>query len=124
MDTNWYDEIAAEVRKLRGHDDDGTIWVLFLDDDRRPHVSAVLPPAVEIGAAEFDGLAKIVDEVDAPAVVIAVPRPDGEPRPDDWRVWEELRARLLVGRCELVDLVVVGEESWWAVVGGRPGCVA
>ena len=41
----------------------------------------------------------------------------GQPRPGDWRLWEELRQRMAVARSELIDLVVVGERSWWAAVG-------
>ena len=61
--------------------------------------------------------AHVVDDVDAPAVIVAVPRSDGQPRAEDWRLWEEMRARLSVTRSELIDLVVVGEQSWWAAVG-------
>jgi hypothetical protein len=45
---------------------------------------------------------------------------DGEPLAADWRQWEELRGRLAaLSRCELLDMVVVGERSWWALLGGR-----
>jgi hypothetical protein len=36
---------------------------------------------------------------------------------EDRRLWEELRKRMAVARPELIDLVVVGEHSWWAAVG-------
>jgi hypothetical protein len=49
--------------------------------------------------------------------VRSTPRPDGQPRAEDWRLWEELRKRMAVARSELIDLVVVGEQSWWAAVG-------
>jgi hypothetical protein len=116
MDKGWYDGIALGVRLQRTPDDEGGTWVLFLDNDRRP-VNAMALPADELGPLELDGLARVVDSVDAPAVIVAVPRADGEPRAEDWRLWEELRKRMAVARSELIDLVVVGEQSWWAAVG-------
>lgn len=116
MDKGWYDGIAQGVRLQCSADDEGGTWVLFLDEDRRP-VNAMALPAEELGPLDFDGLALVVDGGDAPAVVVAVPRFDGEPRAEDWRLWEELRKRMAVARSELIDLVVVGEHSWWAAVG-------
>jgi len=120
MDTDWYDLIAREVRTRRRCDDDGTVWLLFLDEGRRPTIGAVFPPATGIGAPEYDGLARMIDDIDPPGVVVVVPRFDGVPQVVDWRFWEELRARVVVTSCELVDLVVVGPRAWWALVGGRP----
>lgn len=117
MDASWYDEIAQGVRQQCKRDDEGGTWVLFLDEDRRP-INAMALPADELGPLDFDGLAAVVDDVDAPAVIVAVPRFDGEPRAEDWRLWEEMRKRMAVARSELIDLVVVGEQSWWAAVGG------
>jgi hypothetical protein len=116
MDKGWYDGIAEGVRLQSTGDDEGGTWVLFLDEDGRP-VNAMALPAEELGPLELDGLVQVVDGVDAPAVVVAVPRSDGQPRAEDWRLWEELRARMAVARPELIDLVVVGELSWWAAVG-------
>jgi hypothetical protein len=116
MDKGWYDGIAHGVRLQSTADDEGGTWVLFLDEERRP-INAMALPAEELGPLELDGLAEVVDGVDAPAVIVAVPRSDGEPRAEDWRLWEELRKRMAVARSELIDLVVVGEQSWWAAVG-------
>jgi hypothetical protein len=116
MDRGWYDGIARGVRLQSTPDDEGGTWVVFLDEDRRPMNGMALPAEV-LGPLELDGLAEVVDGVDAPAVVVAVPRSDGQPRAEDWRLWEEMRARLAVARSELIDLVVVGEQSWWAAVG-------
>jgi hypothetical protein len=117
MDESWYDEIAERVRQQARLDDEGGTWVLFLDEERRPMNGMALPHE-ELGPLDYDGLASVVDDVDAPAVVVAVPRFNGEPRAEDWRLWEELRKRMVVARSELIDLVVVGEQSWWAAVGG------
>jgi len=116
MKTSWYDEIAQGVRRQCRLDDEGGTWVLFLDEARRP-INAMALPHEEFGPLDFDGLASVVDEVDAPAVIVAVPRFDGQPRAEDWRLWEELRGRMAVARSELIDLVVVGERSWWAATG-------
>jgi hypothetical protein len=117
MENSWYDEIAQGVREQARLDDEGGTWVLFLDENRRPTNTMALPHE-ELGPLDYDELAEVVDSVDAPAVVVAVPRFNGEPRAEDWRLWEELRKRMAVARSELIDLVVVGEQSWWAAVGG------
>jgi hypothetical protein len=75
LEKDWYDGIAHGVRLQRTPDDEGGTWVLFLDDDRRP-VNAMALPAEELGPLELDGLAKVVDDIDAPAVIVAVPRSD------------------------------------------------
>lgn len=116
MEKGWYDGIAEGVRLQSTADDEGGTWVLFLDKDRRP-VNAMALPAEELGPLELDGLVQVVDGVDAPAVVVAVPRSDGQPRAEDWRLWEEMRKRMAIARPELIDLVVVGELSWWAAIG-------
>jgi hypothetical protein len=116
MDKGWYDGIAHGVRLQSTPDYEGGTWVLFLDDERRP-INGMALPAEELGPLELDGIVEVVDGIDAPAVIVAVPRSDGEPRAEDWRLWEELRQRMAVARSELIDLVVVGEQSWWAVVG-------
>jgi hypothetical protein len=116
MDKGWYDGIAEGIRLQSTADDEGGTWVLFLDEDGRP-VNAMALPAEELGPLELDGLVQVVDGVDAPAVVVAVPRSDGQPRAEDWRLWEGLRRRMAVARPELVDLLVVGDLSWWAAVG-------
>jgi hypothetical protein len=119
MDESWYDEIALGIREQRRADDEGGTWVLLLDEQRRPINAMALPPAEGLGPLELDGLATVIDGVDAPAVIVAVPRSTVEPVAEDWRLWEEMRARLAVGRSELIDLMVVGRRSWWAVGGGR-----
>ena len=73
MDKGWYDGIAYGVRLQSTPDDEGGTWVLFLDADRRP-INAMALPAEELGPLELDGLVEVVDGVDAPAVIVAVPR--------------------------------------------------
>jgi hypothetical protein len=121
METSWYDALAEGIRKNRTPGDEGAFWVLFLDDERCPAFCAAFPPAADLGPPEYDGLAEVIDAVDAPALVFVVPRSDGEPAAGEWRIWQELRARLAVARCELIDLVIVGSSSWWSAVRGRPG---
>jgi hypothetical protein len=118
MSNDWYDSIAARVREQLDDDEEGSVCVLFLDDRGEPAVGVALPPNEHIGEAELDGLIHIIDEIDPPAVAVAIPRDDGLPMASDWRLWQELRARLAASRAEFIDLVVVGASSWWAA--GRP----
>jgi len=120
VDVPWYEALACAVRDRRGDGDEGTTWVLFVDDERKIFVGMAIEPDGEIGQAEVDGLAEVIRGLDPPAVVVAVTRDEGEPLAADWRLWEELRGRLAVSRTELIDVVVVGRHSWWAVLGGRP----
>jgi hypothetical protein len=125
IDKRWYDCIADGIRRKRVGADEGTTWVLLLDAERVPVVGMAITPddAAQTDPA-WDGLAHIIGDVDPPAVVLAVTRGDGEPRPGDHRLWEAMRARLAVLRPELVDLIVVGERSWWAVLAGRDDLAA
>jgi hypothetical protein len=121
LPARWYDGVAADVRSKMRPDDEGCVWVLFTDAERVVQVGIALESdGRDLGAVEYDGLTHIIDELDLPGVVIAVSRADGEPLPEDWKLWEELRGRLAaLTRCELLDLLVVGEWSWWAALGGR-----
>ena len=132
METNdhpsaqWYDEVAADLRRTFRPDDEGAVCVLFADEERVVYVGMIIEPdGTNVGPLEYDGLAHIIDGIDPPAVLIAVSRSDGEPLAEDWRLWEEMRGRIAaLCRCELIDLMVVGEYSWWAVAGGPPGRAA
>jgi hypothetical protein len=95
---------------------------MFADDEHVVRCGILLEPdGTEIGPLEYDNLAEIIDDLDLPAVLIAVARADGEPLAEDWRLWEEMRGRVAAFcRSELIDLMVIGERSWWAVGGGRP----
>lgn len=123
VDVSWYDAVADEVRGHCRDADEGTTWVLFIDGDGQTFIGMAIERGDEIGdeigAAEYDGLAQVIDEIGPPAVVVAVTREEGEPLAADWQLWQQLRARL-TGGTELIDVLVVGRHSWWAVVGGRP----
>ncbi len=121
LPATWYDDVAADVRGRMRSDDEGCLWVLFTDDEHVVQVGFALEPdGRELGEMEYDGLTHIIGELDLPGVVIAVTRADGEPLAEDWTLWEELGGRLAaLTRCVLHDLVVVGDRSWWAVLGGR-----
>lgn len=121
LSASWYDGVATDVRSKMRPDDEGCVWVLFTDADHVIQVGVALESdGRELGELEYDGLSHIIGELDLPGVVVAVTRADGEPLAEDWELWEELRGRLAaLTRCELLDLVVVGERSWWAVLGGR-----
>lgn len=120
VDERWHDLVAADIRCNIEHGDEGAVWVLFADEQRVVQMAIAIGPAGdELGAVEFDSLAAVIDEVDAPAVLIAIPRADGMPLACDWRLWEEMRGRVeALTRSELIDLLVVGSQSWWAARGG------
>jgi hypothetical protein len=128
METNnrpspqWYDDVATDLRTKLEPSDEGAVCVMFADDERVVRCAMLLEPdGTEIGPLEYDILAEIIDDLDLPAVLIAVVRADGEPLAEDWRLWEEMRGRIAAFcRSELIDLMVIGERSWWAVGGGRP----
>ncbi|MGH8891488.1 MAG: hypothetical protein ACRDV3_17210 [Acidothermaceae bacterium] len=122
VDERWYDGVAAEIRSKLRPCDEGAVWVLFADECRVVQMAmAIEPDGTELGALEYDSLTQVIGDVDAPTVLIAVPRADGIPFASDWRLWEEMRGRLeALTRSELIDLVVVGAESWWAVIGRWP----
>jgi hypothetical protein len=121
LSADWYDDLAADVRSKMRPDDEGCVWLLYTDEDHVVVVGfAIEPDGHEPGPLELDGLAHTIDDIDPPGVVLAVSRADGEPLAEDWRLWEGLRGRIAaLTRCELLDLVIVGERSWWAVHGGR-----
>ena len=74
METGWYDGIAEGIRLQSTADDEGGTWVLFLNEDRRPvNALALSPDGLE--PLDLDGLVQIVDDVDAPAVIVAVRDP-------------------------------------------------
>ncbi len=134
FDKRWYDEVAREVRHNREGADEGTVWVLLVSIEGELMVAFAVtfdgepggsagghapgPTPQSVGEV-CDELAGILDEVDPPAVVLAVTRSDGQPQPGDWRLWEEMRTRTAALSTELVDLLVVGDRSWWAIDKGR-----
>jgi hypothetical protein len=121
LSASWYDDVAANVRGKMRSDDEGCVWVLFTDEEHVVQVGIALESDGRVlGEMEYDGLSHIIGELDLPGVVVAVSRADGEPLAEDWELWEQLRGRLAaLTSCELLDLVIVGEQSWWAVLGGR-----
>jgi hypothetical protein len=121
LPADWYDDIADDVRSKMKPDDEGCVWLLLTDEDHVVRVGfAIEPDGREPGPLELDGLVSMIDDIDPPGMLLAVSRGDGEPRAEDWRLWEGLRGRVAaLTRCELLDLVIVGERSWWAALGGR-----
>ena len=108
---DWLAERAAELRGLRGPDDDDALWLFFLDD---PHGEPVLATAIDGALSHLDsdlisGLAHVLRDVPAKAVLLAVSRPSARPEPADRCLWEELGVAL-DGATELVDLLVVGDQ--------------
>ena len=104
------------IRGLRTQlrrEDEGSLWLLFLDD---PHGDVVLATSFEGAMAHVDAeltrnLVRIISHVPSAAVLLAVPRADGQPLNVDKRLWHDLEGLLTD---PLIDLVVVGESSYWS----------
>lgn len=118
-DMCWYYEIADGVRKEQRDEKDGAFWVIFLDDERRRLVTMALPAADELGVAEYDGLATVIDGVGARGAIVVITRAQGAPLAADLDLWQELQSRLAGLHTELVDLMVVGEHRWWTASGRK-----
>jgi hypothetical protein len=120
LGAGWYERVVADLRDKIGPDDEATVWVLFVDEERHLRVGmAIESDGRVLGAPEFDSLTEIIDDIDPPAVLIAVSRVSGEPLPADRQLRQEMRGRLAaLTRAELIDVLVVGRHSWVAL-GGR-----
>jgi DNA repair protein RadC len=106
---------ADGVRDRVGPNAEGTIWALFLDAQHRQ----LLATRVEDGMAglyteRLQSLAYLVGNVGAHAVVLAVPRRDGRPTSDDREFWRRLRVLMVCEPAELLDVLVVGDDTFWS----------
>jgi hypothetical protein len=115
----WLDERVDELRTLATPDDEGSLWIMLVED---PHGAPVMATTVDDAMAHLDevllrNLAWILGELSAKAALLLIPRPDGRPRPVDRQLWRELNRRVQ-GTIELLDLVVVGPSRYWSVQAG------
>jgi hypothetical protein len=117
MDDTVYEGIANTLR-IPGRKGERGVWIMFLTDDGPPGVTLELPPAAELRPTEYDALAAMIEGTGASVAIIALPRSDSEPLPDDWSMWHAIQARLANSDCE-IDLLVIDEQSWWSASGGR-----
>jgi hypothetical protein len=113
--SDWLGTCVREVRTRLTEDDEGSLWVLFLDRPGGEVLTAVaFDDAMEhIDAAMTGNLQRLINAVSAPAVLLVVPRVDGQPGNSEIELWQ----RLSGSRCldtELIDLLAVGKDNHWS----------
>lgn len=110
---SWLDDRLRDLRGQLTPRDEGSLWLLFLDEPRGEVLlaSAFAGAMAQVDAQMTRSLVRIIGQVPAAAVLLAVPRTDGQPLAVDRRLWSDLE-RLDV--LPLVDLVVVGESDYWS----------
>jgi hypothetical protein len=115
----WLSETIVEIRQRLQPNDEGSLWLLFFDEPlREPLVATAFDDAMaHIEGQLTRNIAHIIDGTPADAVLVAVPRRDGAPRPVDRQLWRDLRALRNGIRPRLLDLVVVGDSRHWSAEG-------
>lgn len=113
---DWREDRAREIRTQLNPQDEGSLWVLFLDD---PHGPPLLATPIEGAMDEMDGqlagnLAMIINKVGSKAVLLAVPRRRGTPHKHDRQLWRDMQELLADSSIELLDLLVVGPRHTWS----------
>ena len=113
--STWLKETVAEIRERMTSDDEASLWTLFFDN---PEGEPLLASAIDNAMNEMDddGLRKfawITKSIGVTAVLFAVIRADGKPRPEDRRTWRKLSALLADGSTQLLGFVVVGVATYW-----------
>jgi hypothetical protein len=112
----WLSETINEIREKLTPSDEGSLWLLFFDEPlHEPLIASAFDDAMaHVDAQMTRNIAQIIDGAPADAVLVAVPRRDGVPRPVDRRFWQELRTLLDDVSPRLLDLVVVGDARHWS----------
>lgn len=114
--TEWMHARVREIRERMAPDDEETLWVLYFDDPNgEPATGSAIVDGARYDADGLRALAGVIDELRPPAVLLAVTRRSGTPRPSDARLLTDLR-QLLFGPTEVVDLLVVGRHTWCSAV--------
>ena len=74
------------------------------------------------GADQFFAryLERMITDVAAPGVLVAVHREDGRPAHTDRRLWTMLKERLEPSPTTLLDLVAIGTDQVWSAKRGGP----
>lgn len=112
----WRDDRVQEIRQQLTPQDDGSLWILYLED---PYGEALLASAVTDAMAQMDrqmteNLGMIITSVAPKAVLLVVPRRDGKPLAVDSQLWSDLQDLLSGSTTELTDLLVVGRSRCWS----------
>jgi hypothetical protein len=98
---------------------DGSLTAVFTDVAGR----VVLRVEIGEGTTNVDELflrhlVMLTADVGVPGVRFVICRPDGRPTRIDKLLWRELQVRLADSTTQLLDVVVVGESSWWSAKTG------
>ncbi len=119
----WRDDRVREIRTQLTREDEGALWVLFLDD---PHGSPLLATPFHDAMEQMDrqlmaNLAGVIKEVGSKAVLLAVPRQQGAPLKADRLLWQGMQQLLAGSPVELLDLLVVGSHHTWSAQDSARG---
>ena len=119
---HWREQRAKQIRTELRPRDEGSLWVLFLDD---PHGAPLLATPIEGAMDELDrqlaeNLAMVINSVGSAAVLLAVPRRRGLPAEPDHHLWQLMCELLADSPVKLLDLLVVGSRSTWSARASSP----
>lgn len=83
--SGWQEMRVAEIREQMATDDEASLWTMFFDDpEGEPAMASVIDRAMDKIDLELTRrLAGVTAGVGARAVLFAVIRRDGQPRPED-----------------------------------------
>ena len=112
------------LRRVTGQPE-GSLIAEFVGDDGQ----VVLQIEISEGTAYVDELflrhlVMVIHDIGVPGVRFGVSRVAGRPTRVDRRLWREITQRLDGGDTTLVDLLVVGEDSWWSASANRVAAVS
>jgi hypothetical protein len=113
--------LAAIRRASLGESPDGTVRLMFVREGGR--IGLVQTPSETANDADqffARYLERMITDVAAPGVVVAVHRGDGRPSYNDRRLWTMLSERLEPTSTTLLDLVVIGPSRVWSAKRGKP----
>lgn len=98
--------------------DEGALWLLFFEDPHgRPIVASAIDGAMaQLDAALLQRVAVIIDDGPWKSVLLVVPRATGAPLTVDRALLPRIRA--LTQSTDVIDVVVVGESTYWSASGG------
>ena len=124
--SEWLEKRVAEIREQMATDDEASLWTMFFGDpEGEPAMASVLHRAMD----KFDleatrRFARVTVGVGATSVLFAVIRRDGQPRPEDRRLWLDLQSFLRDSSCEMLAFMVVGATSYWCAPSGKAPAAA
>jgi hypothetical protein len=113
--TEWLNEQVAGIRARLSPEDEGALWLLFCSD---PEGDALLAVSFDDFIDNYDaellnGLATVLNGIGVESVLLAAIRRKGRPSAVEVRLWREIKP-LLDPSIELIDLVVVGDDTYWS----------